>query len=46
MTLYEFNAALMWYSRIQSGKAEPMTDGDFEDSLAALRALNLPDVKV
>lgn len=46
MTLAEFNVTLHEYSKIQSGKPDPMTDEQFEAGLERIRALNLPDVRV
>lgn len=46
MTLYEFNVALSHYSRIQSGKPEPMTNAAFDQMKERLRALNMPDMEV
>lgn len=46
MTLWEINATLRVYSKIQSGKPDPMTDEDFDANLQRLRDLNLPDVRV
>lgn len=46
MSLYEFNAALSEYSRIKSGKVDPMTDGEVDELLDELRALNMKDMKI
>jgi len=46
MSLYEFNAAMMHYNRIQNGKAKPMSDADFDAGLDKIRALGLKDVRI
>lgn len=46
MSLYEFNAAVSGYVKLKSGKADPMTDEDFDDHITALRALNDPSIRV
>jgi hypothetical protein len=46
MTLYEFNVTVRGYSKINTGRPEPMSEKAFEAGLERIRALNLPDVKV
>jgi hypothetical protein len=44
MSLYQIIS--MVHAMSKAGKPEPMTERDYKDGLAAIRALNLPDVKV
>lgn len=48
LSLAEWVVTIDGVSRRRSGKsaAKPMTDDDFDDALARLRAMNLPDVRV
>lgn len=44
MTLYEIIS--MQIAHGQRGKGKPMSEEDYVDGIAALRALNLPDMQV
>lgn len=46
MSLYEFNAALIHYNRIQKGKGPSMSDADFDAGLDKIRALGMKDVRI
>lgn len=46
MSLYEFNASVMNYARIQKGGSKPMTAEAYDKGVERLRALGLKDMKV
>jgi len=45
MSLYEFNSSVVYYG-VLTNSGGPMTDKDFDDALAEIRAYDLPDVEI
>jgi hypothetical protein len=46
MSLYEFNAGVIFYNVLSDTKPQPMSDKDFDEALNEIRSYNLPDVEV